>query len=73
MSLRMVTHLRNVTCMSKETLLTTREAANRLGVSVQTVARWVTEGKLEPALKAPGVRGPLFFNADDVDAMGKTA
>ena len=61
--------MRNVAHMTKETLLTTREAANRLGVSVQTVARWVSEEKLKPALKAPGIRGPLFFRAEDVDAL----
>ena len=55
------------------TLLTTREAASRLGVSVQTVSRWVMEGKLKPALKGSGIRGPLFFAADDVDEMGKSA
>lgn len=58
---------------AQETLLTTQEAANRLGVSVQTVSRWVNDGKLTPALKAPGIRGPMFFRADDVDEMGKTA
>ena len=56
-----------------ETLLTTREAANRLGVSVQTISRWVSEGKLRPALKAPGIRGPLFFKADEVDGLGESA
>ena len=71
--LRMVTHMCNASHMSKETLLTTQEAANRLGVSVQTVSRWVAEGKLTPALKAPGLRGPMFFGADAVDEMGKTA
>lgn len=63
----------NDACMSKETLLTTQEAANRLGVSVQTVARWVSEGKLTHALKAPGLRGPMFFRASDVDELGKSA
>lgn len=61
-----------VTAM-EETLLTTREAATRLGVSVQTVSRWVAEEKLKPALKAPGIRGPLFFRAEDVDALGDAA
>lgn len=53
-----------------ETLLTTREAASRLGVSVQTISRWVAEEKLRPALKAPGIRGPLFFRQEDVDQVG---
>ena len=63
--------MRNVSGMDKvETLLTTREAASRLGVSVQTVSRWVAEEKLRPALKAPGIRGPLFFRVEDVDKAG---
>jgi excisionase family DNA binding protein len=53
-----------------ETLLTTREAASRVGVSVQTISRWVAEEKLTPALKAPGIRGPLFFRVEDVDRVG---
>lgn len=58
---------------TQETLLTTQEAASRLGVSVQTVARWVNEDKLRPALKAPGVRGALFFRQEDVDEAGGAA
>ena len=68
-----VTHMRNVTHMSKETLLTTREAASRLGVSVQTISRWVSEEKLKPVLKAPGIRGSLFFSEEDVDALAGAA
>lgn len=74
MRLRDLTHMRNVPHMTQsETLLTTKEAASRLGVSVQTISRWVSEDKLRPALKAPGIRGPLFFRAADVDALAGAA
>jgi len=40
---------------------------------VQTISRWVSEEKLKPALKAPGLRGPWFFRAEDVDEAGSAA
>ena len=56
-----------------ETLLTTKEAATALGVAPQTIARWVDTGKLTPALRAPGVRGPMFFRDQDIDALKESA
>lgn len=47
-------------------LMSTAQTAEHLGITVQTVARWVTNGKLSPALKAPGQRGAYFFNADEI-------
>ena len=58
---------------SQNAYLTTAHVAAILGVSVQTVSRWVAEEKLKPALKAPGIRGPLFFRAEDVDALAGAA
>ena len=49
-----------------DTLLTTAQVAQRLGVDVRTVHRWVKRGDLVPALKAPGIRGPLFFREADL-------
>ena len=49
--------------MSKgETLLTTRQVADHFGVTPQTVAKWVAAGRLSPTLRAPGVRGSMFFH-----------
>ena len=56
-----------------ETLLTTREAAEVLGVAPQTIARWVETGRLSPALRAPGLRGSMFFRPGDVDALKESA
>lgn len=46
-------------------LLDTCEAAAALGVSRQTVARWVSEGLLEPA-KRVGPRAAFVFTADEI-------
>ncbi len=56
-----------------ETLLTTREVAAALGVAPQTIARWVDTGKIAPALRAPGLRGSMFFRTQDVDALKESA
>lgn len=54
-------------------LLTTRQAADRLGVTVSTISRWVASGKLAPALRIEGLRGPMWFRPADVDALAKAA
>ena len=56
-----------------DTLLTTAQVADILGVDVRTVHRWVKRGTLTPALKATGLRGPLFFAEADVLALGDAA
>ena len=53
--------------------LTTREAADALGVVPQTIARWVDSGKLTPRLRASGIRGPMFFHPDDIERMRESA
>jgi excisionase family DNA binding protein len=58
--------------MATKDLLTTAQVAKRLGVDVRTIHRWVKRGTLTPALKATGIRGPLFFDEDDVKRL-KTA
>lgn len=65
MCLHQVKQRRNVPAMSQgETLLTTRQVADHFGVTPQTVAKWVAVGRLTPALRAPGVRGSMFFSPD---------
>lgn len=47
-------------------LLTTAEVASIYGCHVRTVHRLVERGDLSPAIKAPGLRGSLFFRREDV-------
>ena len=49
-------------------LLTTAEAADRLGCSVATVVRRATDGKLPHVMRGPGERGGFFFDPDVIDA-----
>jgi excisionase family DNA binding protein len=51
------------------TLLTTAQAAARLGVSVPTLNRWVRHGRIKPAIEGPGLRGARFFDPSDIDAL----
>jgi excisionase family DNA binding protein len=48
-----------------ERLLATREVSDRLGVSTETVLRWVRRGEL-PAIRLPG--GALRFRETDLEA-----
>ena len=45
-------------------LLTAREVAEQLGLSAETVLRWVRQAKL-PAIRLPG--GAIRFRADEID------
>lgn len=49
--------------------LTTAQAANALGVSVRTIARWVQEGRLSPALRLDGTRGAMWFDRAEVERV----
>jgi transposase len=50
-------------------LISTREVARKLGVTPQTVARRVRAGELAPAVRGVGVRGPLWFDAEQIEAL----
>lgn len=54
-------------------LVTTREAAEILGVSVFQVARLAQRGELIPAVQAPGKRGARFFDRQAVEDFAKQA
>jgi len=45
-------------------LLTAREVADLLGMSTETVLRWVRQGRL-PAFRLPG--GAIRFREDEID------
>ncbi len=50
-------------------LLTTAEAAERLGVTVMTISRWVRLGILVPAFVPPTRNGGRAFYPDDIERL----
>ena len=54
-------------------MITTAEVAQRLGVSIPTVNRWVRDGRLEPVQKLPGIRGANLFHPDAIAGLKETA
>jgi len=53
------------------TELTSAEAADRLGVTVQTWHRYAKAANLTPAHKMPGVRGACLWHPADVDRIAR--
>ena len=49
--------------------LTTAKVADLLGVDVRTVHRWVDAGRLTPAMKLDGLRGPYLFERAEVERL----
>ena len=52
-------------------MLTTKEAADKLGVSTRTVQRMADERTLNPTVRYPGQTGPLLFDEADVERVRK--
>jgi excisionase family DNA binding protein len=48
-------------------LLTTADAAKRLGVNRSTISRWVATGKLTPSVRLR--HGAMLFAADVLDGL----
>lgn len=55
------------------TLLSSKQVADLLGVSVSTVARWTRDGRLTPELELPGLRGARFYQASQVARLVEEA
>ena len=58
--------MRKLVHMSK--LLTTAEAAQRLGISVTTLNRWAKSGAIRVAVQAPGRTGVRLYDEDEIAA-----
>ena len=54
-----------------EELLTTREAARRLGMSISTFHRHLSLGylQIDPVQKLDGLRGAYLFHAADIERL----
>ena len=50
-------------------LITTAQAAARLGVTPTTIINHMKAGRLVPVAKLPAVTGTYLFDAADVDAL----
>jgi DNA-binding transcriptional MerR regulator len=50
-------------------LITTRDVASILNVSVATVNKWAARGLLEPALKLPCDTGTHLFDREQVEQV----
>lgn len=59
-----------VSRMAEVVLLTTTEVAQRFRVDTSVVRRWVSSGKLKPAITTPG--GHYRFDARSVAAFTNT-
>lgn len=52
----------------QRSMLTSRQAAEQLHVTVRTIHRWVNEGRLVPAVRVPGYRGAMLFDPATLEA-----
>jgi Glu-tRNA(Gln) amidotransferase subunit E-like FAD-binding protein len=50
-------------------VLTTTQAGERLSCSPKVIRRYISEGRLVPALTVPGERGTVLLSAGDVDRL----
>lgn len=53
--------------------LTSREAAERLGITVRQWHGLVAKHKLQPVRELPGLRGAKFWAVEDVDSLRAVA
>lgn len=53
----------------KPTLLNSAEVCTQLSIDRSTLSRWVQSGRIAPAVKLPGLRGPFLFEPAEVDRV----
>ena len=54
-------------------LVSTAQLAQMRNVDVRTIHRMVQRGELTPVVKGQGIRGPMFFDLDQVQASERRA
>lgn len=52
-------------------LIPSAEVCADLGIDRSTLSRWVASGRITPAVKAPGIRGAMFFRPEDVAELAQ--
>lgn len=50
-------------------LLPTAEAAQKLNCDVRTIHRMVARGDLTPVVQAPGLRGAMLFDSEEIERL----
>lgn len=45
------------------------EVCERLGIDRSTLSRWVKSGRITPAMKLDGLRGPYLFEPSEVERV----
>lgn len=58
--------------MHSSQTMTSRQAAEKIGVHVRTIHRWIASGRLE-AVKAPGYRGLFMIDPAEVAKLQEAA
>lgn len=59
--------------MTPAELLTTKQAAEHLGVNRKTLYRWMQQGRIKPAWQAPGDTGAYMWNPTDLDELAEAS
>ena len=54
-------------------LWTSAQVCDHLGIDRSTLSRWAKAGRITPAVKLPGLRGPRLFHPADVEALKEAA
>lgn len=50
-------------------LIPSAEVCSELGITPSTLSRWAASGRIAVALKAPGLRGGMFFSRAEVERV----
>lgn len=54
---------------AQTTLMTSAETCESLGIDRSTLSRWVAAGRIAPAMKGNGIRGPFYFDPAEVERV----
>lgn len=52
-----------------DSLMTSAEVCDRLGIDRSTLSRWVASERITPATKLPGIRGAFLFARPEVERL----